>query len=322
MNWKLKAHLLAAISRAPLGNTLYHYLQRLGGTNKIAAERDVNRALELVDLSLAAGQQIAGSVCFEVGTGWRPFVPFVLTLGGAKEVITVDVNPWLTEEYVLETWRAIKGFLGEIAAHCGVSEADVIARYQAVEVGSATMQNLFSQLNITYQYPGDARDTKLPEDSVDLIVSSNVLEHIPASIQVEIHQESFRILKAGGLAVHRFNPQDHYATVDASISHINFLQFSEQQWEWYGGGLSYHNRLRAPVYRDLFLQCGFEIEVCRERVDARSVEAINSGSLNVHPDFEGYTPEELSVDYMWMACRKPDSVKAPTIQQSVNIQQR
>jgi len=305
MNWKLKAHGLALLSRMPWGRQLYHRLQKVVGTNRLHAERDLKRAFELVNLIQQGDGQIEGSTCLEVGTGWRPFVPFVLALAGAKKVVTIDVNPWLTNEYARETWDCLEGYLPEIAAETGRPEQEIRDHYKSVTM-TDDLAGWLGTLNIEYIYPGDARETGLPESSVDYVVSSNVLEHIPYEIQQAIHAESLRILNPGGLACHRFNPQDHYSTVDHTITNANFLQFSDKDWNWLGGsGLSYHNRLRAPVYRELFESAGFELAVCRERVDDRSLQAIQSGQLKIAGEFQNFTPEELAVDYMWMACRKP-----------------
>lgn len=309
MHWKYKAHALALLSRVPGGRSLYHLLQRFGGTNRIHLDRDLGRAYELVDLIDQAGETIAGREVFEIGTGWRPFVPFVMALAGAKKVTTVDINPWLTKKYAVETWRALEDRLSEIAAHCRVPEDDVVGRYRAVPANPRKLRDLLEPLNIEYIHPGDARHTGLPDESVDLIVSSNVLEHIPEEIQEAIHRESLRILRPGGLSVHRFNPQDHYSTIDGTITHANFLRYSEQEWHWYGGtGLAYHNRLRSRQYRELFDRVGLETVVYRERVDQRSVAALRAGLLPVAECFHRFTIEELAVDYLWMACRKPAAV--------------
>lgn len=312
MSWKLKAHTLAVLSRVPAGRSLYHFLQKCAGTNRLNVRRDLDRAFELVDLIHQAQGNIEGAVCLEVGTGWRPFVPFVLALGGAKQVLTLDINPWLTSAYAVETWKSLELFIPEIAAHCRLPEHEVWDRYQAVPRQSRTLQELFTPLKITYQYPGDARRTGLPAGSVDYVVSSNVLEHIPREIQLEIHRESARILNPQGLAVHRFNPQDHYATVDSRITHANFLRFSSQEWHWLGGsGLAYHNRLRSRDYREIFAEAGLHLDICRERIDPRSLELIRSGTLPIHAEFQGYHPEELAVDYMWIVGRRQVPATTP-----------
>lgn len=306
MSWKLKAHALAVLSRIPAGQKLYHSLQRVAGTNRIQPRRDLNRAFELVDLIHQSGGTIEGAACLEIGTGWHPYVPFVLALGGARRVLTYDVNPWLTFPYALETWKSLELYLPEIAAKCGRPEHEVWDLYRSVPENAQSIQDLFDSLCIQYLCPADARATGLPTSSMNLVVSSNVLEHIPLEIQSEIHCETFRVLKPGGLSVHRFNPQDHYSTVDASITHANFLKYSSKQWHWLGGsGLAYHNRLRSPEYRRLFEDARLSIEIFRERIDQRSLDEIQSGKLTVDKEFQQFTPEELAVDYIWVAARKP-----------------
>ena len=304
MNWKYKAHLLACLSRIPGGRGAYHWLQRVGGTNRLQLDRDLERAFELVDLIREADGSLLGANVLEIGTGWRPMVPMVFALAGAESVITVDVNPWLTLAYARETWAALGTRLEAISDRCQESVDTVRERYLRSPRSTGSLTELLGPLGIDYRYPADARTTGLPERSVDYVVSSNVLEHIPRSIQFDIHRESKRVLRPDGLAVHRFNPQDHFSTVDQSITNSNFLRYSSNDWNWYGGsGLSYHNRLRSRDYRQMFIEAGLEFEVCRERVDDRSLEAIQSGSLPVHSEFSHYTPEELAVDYMWVACR-------------------
>ena len=50
MNWKLKAGVLASLSRIPGGTSIYRSLQHLSGSLRIDADFEVRKALELVDL--------------------------------------------------------------------------------------------------------------------------------------------------------------------------------------------------------------------------------------------------------------------------------
>lgn len=300
MKWTTKAHILAVLSRCPGGRWMYHKLQTVMGTNRLNIDEEIARALELVELIYEGGRNLQGTSVVEVGTGWRPFVPFVFHLLGAESIKTYDINPWLNRDYAFETFRALDSQIDRIADRAGVDEAYVRRRYQQATPSGSSLEELLRGFKVEYFYPGDARATGLPEKSVDFVVSSNVLEHIPAEILSAIHNESQRILTADGLAVHRFNPEDHYVGVDRSITGANFLQFSERQWKWYGGtGLAYHNRIRCCEHRDLFEQAGFDMRVDRRRIDERGLAAIRNGSLKVHSDFAKFAPEDLAADYMW-----------------------
>ena len=309
MNWKLKGHVMAVLSRLPGGHRAYHLLQRLMGTNRMSIEKDISKALEILDMIHIAGQSAEGRVFLEIGTGWRPFVPFVLYLAGAKRILTLDINPWLTKAYAFETFRGLASELDSIAIRARVEETLVRTRYAAATPKTDSLLELLNGFHVEYVCPGDARTTGLDEASIDYVVSSNVFEHIPRDILRDIHAETHRILKPGGMSVHRFNPQDHYSWVDPSITGANFLQFSEAEWNWYGGsGLAFHNRLRCRQHTELFLEAGLIEVVNKVRVNGPAAEAIRNGSLSVHKDFAGFSPEELAGDYMWAAYQRPEFV--------------
>jgi SAM-dependent methyltransferase len=313
MNWKVKAHVMAILSRVPGGKRLYHALQSALGTNRLDAGEGVQRAVEVCQLITQAGQPLANATVLEIGTGWRPFVPFLLSVAGVKRIITLDVNPWLTQAYAFETYRALGTQLEVIARELGLDPAIVSERYEAPLRTATTLDALLAATGIEYHYPGDARQTGLAAASVDYVCSSNVLEHVPPGVLRAIHAESLRVLRPGGLVVHRFNPGDHYATTDRRLTTSNFLRYSEREWRWYGGtGLSYHNRLRCPQHREILAAAEFTILVDRVRVDQRAVESINSGALPVHPDFMRFSAAELAADYMWLVGRKPQPVSQLT----------
>jgi SAM-dependent methyltransferase len=310
MNWKLKAHTLAILSRLPAGWRIYHSLQAWLA-NQVNAGESISRALEVVELIRDAGNDPFQGVYVEIGTGWRPFLPFMLYLLGADRVITFDVNPWLNEAYVLETHRALGEQLPLIADRLRLNVTDLQRRYQAAVPKSKDLHGLLQAFHMEYRCPADARWTGIGDESVDFLCSSNVLEHIPSAILRDIHREALRILRPGGLAVHRFNPGDHSSHVDPSVTAVNFLRYSERQWLWYGGyGLAYHNRLRCVQHEKLFEEVGFTVLTKRVRIDSRSLEAIQKKEIAVHPDFTEFQPEELAADYMWAVCQRPDEYPA------------
>ncbi len=299
MKWQLKAGILRHLSRWPGGKNAYLAIQRLLGTTRPQSRRDLTRAIELVELIREAGQQVEGHRVFEIGTGWHPFTPLALYLAGADHIETVDVNPWLSLSSAKSAVDSAERDLEWYSEKLQLNQTAVRDRYERIDFEAKNLDDFLASFRCHYVYPGDATASGQPADSFDFVVSSNVLEHIPEEILRQISRESLRILKPGGLAVHRFNPGDHYANDDSRISTGHFLRFSPDQWEHYGSGLAYHNRLRCSQYSKLFREAGFLSLIEETRVDPRVLEEIKAGSQPLAPEFADLLPEDLAADYMW-----------------------
>ncbi|MFM6005613.1 MAG: methyltransferase domain-containing protein, partial [Sphaerospermopsis kisseleviana] len=92
------------------------------------------------------------------------------------------------------------------------------------------MQDLLQFINVDYIAPGDASELSIPSNSIDFHTSYTVFEHIPPDIIKAIIKEGKRVLKSNGLFVHKIDYSDHFSHSDKSISAINFLQFSDSEW--------------------------------------------------------------------------------------------
>ncbi|WP_013630287.1 methyltransferase domain-containing protein [Rubinisphaera brasiliensis] len=307
MWWKCKAMVLRKMSRLPGGRSAYLTAQKLLGTNRVAPRRDLTKAAELLDCIRDVGASLVNASVYEIGTGWHPFTPLAFFLAGAKEIITVDVNPWLSLRTAREAVAATGEHLDWFADRIGQDCEQIRERYSRIAQTATSQDELLASFGCRYIYPGDACQSGLADNSVQFVISSNVLEHIPGDILQQIFRESRRILSPGGLAVHRFNPGDHYANGDGSITNGNFLQFSEKDWQRYGGGLAYHNRLRSPQFAELFRETGLEQELFETRIDERTLKALEAGELQVHADYQRFSNEELAIDYVWYVGQKPET---------------
>src|SRR5262245_24587129 len=319
MHWKTKAHLLAVLSRMPLGERIYHRMQRIAGTNRLNVAESLDRCVEVVNLARETGYDPLGGTIVEIGTGWRPFLPLIFSLLGAERIVTFDIHPWMTVSYLRETCQALDARIEDLALTFDVDPQPMRARFEegrAAMAGSAPA-SVLQAFRVDYRCPANATCSGLPDGSADLVCSSNVLEHVSHDMLGPLHAESARILRPGGLAVHRFNPGDHFATIDRRITAANFVRFSASQWRWYGGsGLAYHNRLRCLDHARLLQRAGFELAVSRVRHNERAARAIESGKLPVHADFQQFNAQELAADYMWVVGRRlpcPEVAFSPDI---------
>jgi len=112
---------------------------------------------------------------------------------------------------------------------------------------------------ITYRSPYDAARTDLDDKCLDACISTNTLEHIPVESIKQIFLELSRILKDTGIVSAKIDYSDHYAHTDSSISLLNYLYYSDAEWQKYNHGCHYQNRLRHNDYKQIFGACGFSV---------------------------------------------------------------
>jgi SAM-dependent methyltransferase len=297
MHWKLRALLLRAMANLPGGYAAYQFLQRHFGSHcdpefyrsKLRMQRDAAR------LILDSGGTLAGTAVMEVGTGWLPLTSVAFWICGAAQVRTYDVNRhllagvfrralgWLTtnQDEIVALWDGI------------VSPDRVVGCLGAIRDGGCQPGATLDLAHIAYHAPADASATNLPGASIDIHYSTDVLEHVPPGGIEAILREARRVLKPEGRSVHIVDPRDHFALTDSRVSVINFLQYSDRQWQQYAGHyLAYHNRLRDPAFQRLFEDTGFEVLEHHYEVDARALQELEQG-FALAPEFRGFDGDQL-----------------------------
>jgi hypothetical protein len=317
--WRLKALALSLASYSPGGPALYRYLQDIQARRRQDADEMLARAIDLFTLYRQAGGRMAGADFLEIGTGWCPWVPLLLRLAGARHVVTLDVNPWLSRETALCTTKDLLDRRKAVASHLAI-DADVVTQLLTPALSAPTLEAWLGVVGVKYLAETDVCAAGLEQNGFDGILSSNVLEHVSPEGLVAIHRESGGLLRDGGLIAHRFNPQDHFSFSDLSITGANFLQFSARQWRLLASGLAYHNRLRCRQHRQLVETTGLAVIYERTRPDEAARRAIEEGHLRVHDDFLGMSAEELSDDYMWLVARKTSPRVAPKAADQHSVQ--
>lgn len=298
MHWRLKGAIQRALGQLPFGDQLHHRLQmRFGGLSQFNDEL----ARKIEDWGLMArqleeaGVPVSNARFVEIGTGWYPTFPLCLYLAGAKSVMTVDLNRHLRQNLTLRMTDALGRYLPVIAEVSGRSEGE-LQRLQR-ELVSAIRRN--AGLDdatggvVTYCAPCDASATDLPVDSVDVVFSNSVLEHVPAPVISRCFVEARRILRLGGVMFHSVNCGDHYAYVDRTIHQLNYLRFSDADWRRWNNKFLYQNRLRAVDFVDMARAAGFTIEVDSSRPHPKRLQQLQT--ISVAPEFARYTREQLAI---------------------------
>jgi SAM-dependent methyltransferase len=313
MHWKLKARIQRAVSLLPSGASYaaYYWMQRhFGGLRRPSPVRRLTAAVEIWKRIQAQGYTPVGNVFFEVGTGRVPLVPLAYWLMGAEKTITIDLNPYLKRDLVAESLRYIFENEEEVRNLFG----SLLDQKRFVELSAFNREFRFSisaflnLCRVDYVAPGDAANTRLPNQSIDFHTSYTVFEHIPSDILRRILEEGNRIIRNGGLFVHRIDYSDHFSHSDKSISAINFLTHSDDEWKRYAGNrYMYMNRLRHDDFINLFEGVGHTIVQAQPSVDQRSRELLRNGSLKLNRRFSSKSEDVLAMTGAWIISRKNSS---------------
>lgn len=296
MKWKHKATIMKTMARLPLGEVIYKFGQkRFGRLNGDPMMRLPVQA-DLVQRVRSAGSTVVGKILLEVGSGHVPLAPIGFFLSGAEKIITVDLHrriDWQMTRYALE-WMAANRSVWERLYLGFCPETIFRDRVALLERCQRNPREFLKLANIEYLAPADAAFLDLPDASIDFHFSITTLEHIPEPVIAAIFEEAKRVLRPTGMALHLIDPSDHFQHMDRSISAINFLQYSDDEWADIGGNqFAYCNRMRASDYVALFTRQSWKIAHSTVVVDEGSVRALKGG-FAVSERFRKYGIEDMA----------------------------
>ena len=305
MNWRVKGLIQKALSHIPCGTRLNDLLQRTVGEL-----RDFDREVagKVSDWSIvmsyldSVGFELQGARCLEIGTGWFPTLPICFALSGAGLCSTYDLSRHLSTSLTFQFLGLLERHLPAIAKAAAQPVPKIEGCFQQLKAAN-TVDDLLRIARVDYQAPADATATSLPSESVDLVYSNSVLEHVsPEGIQAMM-RESYRVLRPGGIAVHGVNCGDHYAYFDRRITAINYLTYSERSWRFWNNKLLYQNRLRPQDLLELAIRAGFKVALEKRRARPELLAALPG--LQIASEFRHYPPEQLCCTSIDFVARKP-----------------
>lgn len=305
MDWRVKGLTQKGLSLVPGGRRLNTRLQHLLGGLR---DFDGNVTCKVGDWATSMGYlsdvsfRLRGTRIMEVGTGWYPTLPLCFFLAGAGSIATFDIVRLLGESVTFRLLASLEKHVPGIANLAGESSTAVHARLVDLR-RSKNLGELLIASSIEYFAPADGRATGLEPNSIDLVYSNSVLEHVPREVIRGLMQESFRVLKPGGLAMHNVGCNDHYAFFDKSISFGNFLQYGEREWRLWNNPIQYQNRLRAPEFVELATAAGFDVINKRTHVRPGTLEAL--ANMRIAPQFDRFSRDELAATTVDFIGRKP-----------------
>ena len=153
--------------------------------------------------------------------------------------------------------------------------------------GCTTIQDILSICNVTYLTEGLTSLIQIESDSVDLVFSQAVLEHIRGEEFLETMKQCHRILRPEGVCSHRVDLKDHLGGA------LNNLRFSTHRWEseFFASSGFYTNRIQYSQMLQLFSDAGFAVEV----TDIRRWENLPTPRNKLAQEFREIPDDELCI---------------------------
>jgi hypothetical protein len=261
---------------ALLGYAIYHKVQeRFTASFQSKFSANQKSFEDLKSILQNAGISIANKNILEIGSGWMPLMPYHFKVdGGCNKVYTYDINDHYQNKYIDEL-NAHYGKLGKLG-------------FEVADTG------LHLPDFIDYHPYSNVITADLPQD-VDIIFSRFVLEHVTPKDLVAMHKRFAEVYGDKVVIIHLISPSDHRAFSDSSISHYDFLQYSEQEWNQIQTKFDYHNRLRLPQYLAFFEEAGMEVvHLEHDQATPGTAKWEKYKKLIIHPDFREMTDVECT----------------------------
>jgi len=286
------------------GATRYAY-RRLG--NVVGERRRAQGIepgyIERADGNLRFAEKHAASAdgmrVMERGTGWFHWGALFTRLFYDVEVMLFDV------------WDN-RGFVGfrNYAAHLrerlpSLETRDAAAREKAIELlgrvlDCANFDEVYRLLGWRYVIDAEGRLDALADNSIDLVFSSEVMEHIPASTLPRLADDLARVLTARGHVNQQIVEADHLRIYAPGMHSKSYLRFSDREWSrWFDNRVQYMNRWQHSDFVRLFRDHGFGI------VEEEVANFVDTASIDIAPRWRDYDKADLDATVTRLIVRRP-----------------
>jgi len=225
----------------------------------------------------------------EVGTGWIPTIPHLLLAQGVDKLVLTDVDRLCDTTTFDHAKTFVRGSLGKL-------------KEVSAENPEALSANLEREGITEYRCPPDTES--IPSETIDLVYSRTVLEHIAKGDLHKLTSEWMRLLRPGSFCIHFIDNSDHFEHRDRSLSRLNFLSVSN--WVWKLSCLNpqiFQNRLRHSDYLKLFSEAGFDILLTEGQPDQQALADLEH--LAINHAFSHYDKTDLATLTTIIVAQKP-----------------
>jgi len=295
------AAVLKAFSFSTPTRRLYRGLgNSVGGRQRASGKMPsyyFSRVQRMLRLSKTLGVPHDGARLLELGTGWLHWEAITARL-------FFDVRGVLYDVWDNRQLDGLKNYLRQLKPLIDRVDVEPARRTQALSLMArmeriTDYQELYELLGFTYVVDAEGVLGEMERDSMDLIVSAGVLEHVYAKAAPSLVGAMAGVLKRGGYSVHSINIRDHLYQYDPTVSPKQYLQYSDWMWQtFFQNDVQYINKLQRCDWLRLFESAGLTL------VD-ETVEAVDLAGLKVAETYRRYADVDLACGGLSIVHRRP-----------------
>jgi SAM-dependent methyltransferase len=250
IRYALSATALKCFSSTSFTRRLYRKIGNVAGNRRRSAkgalpEHYKNRAASMLRFQRKYGLLRDGDALLEVGTGWVHWDALMTRLLFDVRAVLFDV--WDNRQF--DALKHVVSQLGQILARDGLSLSEAETRHAQHLIGqilaARSFDEVYELLGFEYKVEPSGSLADLESGSFQLVVSGGVLEHIDREFVPTLIQETFRVTKPGGWAIHSIDIQDHLSYYDPKVPRKQYLAFSDKTWgRFFQNQVQYFNRIQ------------------------------------------------------------------------------
>ena len=234
---------------------------------------------------------------FELGTGWVHWEATIIRNEIDCTALLYDV----VDNRDLQRYRRV---LSEIQKPDRRAQLDLkrSATEELMREASklSDFDSIYERLGFAYCLDPEGKFSDLNDPEFDLVLSSDVFEHLPYEDIPNILDHLYEITKPGAWAYHQIVLTDHLKMYAKSIHPKQYLAYKNEHWNRYlSNGIQYINRVQIPEWRKFISKSGFSI------AEERRVGHCDLSGFAVSSEFEGVSSEDLECTVVQFLLQKP-----------------
>lgn len=290
----LKYRLAAAALKAFSLNGLTRYAYRklgnvVGGRQRAQGipAHYIDRANGNLAFIEAHGAIRPGMRVLELGTGWVHWEALFTRLFYDVEIVLFDV--WDNRQFAgfRRHASALRSALPTLSNRDAASR-EAAARLLERVLECSDFPEVYRLLGWQYITHPAGNLGAVDANSIDLVISSDVMEHIPAEGLPGLIADFARLMATGGHVSQQIVEADHLCIYDPSAHPKNYLRYTDTQWRrWFENSVQYINRWQHGDFVKLFEDRGFTI------VAEEIVSSVDAGEIHLAPRWQSYDKRDL-----------------------------